>query len=164
MMNAALKCNQDFIIPWNASYVLKSQQTAQRRLLDLVTKETRPSVPLIHFPKSYTWNMVDQHNIIDHNPPADHGVSLPQVYSIHNSIKLSVYDPNTCRIPAGVLIMRTKMQRLQELASCSQMPIDNLFCELCNARCQTPFELSAHIASRQHILSNLSLMDNSLYQ
>lgn len=159
MMNIALRCNQDFKIPWNASYVVRNQGTAKRRLLDLVTKEPRPSVPLIEFTKSYTWNMVDPQNIIEHNPPADHGVSLPPVYSLHNSIKLSVHDPDTCRIPASVLLMRTKMKRLHELASCSEMPVENLFCELCNARCQTPLELSAHIASRQHML-----MDNSLYQ
>ncbi|KAI6646686.1 tudor domain containing protein 9 TDRD9, partial [Oopsacas minuta] len=165
-VNTALKCNQDFKIPWNDSFVRQNQAIAKQQLLDLVIKDTRPSIEVTHFPKAYTWGRIELTDLINNNDDTNigDGLSLRPIYSLLNSVRLTVYDPSTYCVPTRVLIMRRKMIELQNLATCSQIPIENLFCELCNARCQTPAELTAHISSRQHILSNLELMDNSIYQ
>ena len=102
-------------------------------------------------------------DLIINNNTKNYENSLPPIFSLHNNIRLTVYDPSTYRVPTKVILLRRKMVELQEMASNSPIPLDNLFCELCNARCQTPAELLAHISSRQHVLSNLELMDDSPY-
>ena len=162
-MNTSLKCDRDFKIPWNSSFVQRNQDMAKKQLISLILKENRPSVQVTHFHKAYTWAMVPISDLIINNNPKNYEESLPPIFSLHNSIRLTVYDPSTYCVPTKVLLLRRKMLELQEMASSSCIPMDNLFCELCNARCQNPLELSEHISSRQHILSNIQLMDDSPY-
>ena len=162
-VNLALKCNQDFNIPWNHAFVRRNQEKVKKQLLSLVLKDTRPSLTVTHFPKAYSWAMVHPSDLIDNKIAPDQD-TLPPLFNLHNIINLVSYDPQTHFVPTKVLMLRRKMLQLQEMATPSQVPMDNLFCELCNARCQTPAELTSHISSKQHILLNLALMDDSSYQ
>ena len=164
LVNTSLKCDREFKIPWNSSFVQRNQDMAKRQLLSLVLKETRPSVQVTNFHKAYTWAMVPTSDlIINNNNNSSHEESLPPIFSLHNSIRLTVYDPSTYCVPTKVILLRRKMVELQQMASDSLVPMDNLFCDLCNARCRTPAELLAHITSRQHTISHQELMSDSSY-
>ena len=162
-VNLALKCDQDFNIPWNHTYVRRNQEKVKKQLLSLALKETRPSITVTHFPKAYSWAMVHSSDLIDHKMETDQN-GLPPLYNLHNIVNLTSYDPQTHFIPAKVLMLREKIQQLQDMATPSHLPMDNLFCELCHVRCQTPAQLTAHISSKQHILLNIALMDDSSYR
>ncbi|KAL4238351.1 ATP-dependent RNA helicase tdrd9 [Mactra antiquata] len=137
--------NQTSVANWGPDAVCKIQEQARMKIMDLIQKR-RESCDVMSPQRMYTWNQLDEDDIIQHDVPI---TDSTQLLNLHCAVALMKEEDDlseTDRQKEGG-IKHIKMLREIVKSNTKKTPT---FCELCQVMCPTPKLLALHLETQNH--------------